>query len=216
MINEILETGGSGYVILAAISALVLNASRGVFGLQGHRSQQRKEFLEMWDSSRTQDDLWLEVAVRHLFGTYLPARVIRLALAQPDTSHGLRDLTELWSLFRFDPESQTVRWMHRRHLTQKRRKTARYALLVGYFSFALMAVFSALIAFEFGPSAAAGWGYSILALALGFLALICLAREETARVAATVGEEWLARINRPAAGNVSTEKGAGSFSSSVK
>lgn len=89
MIKELIEAGGSGYIIPAVLSVLVLYAVRGAFGLQGRRSQHRKEFLEMWDSSRTQDDLWLEVAVRHLFGTYLPARVIRLALAQPDTSQGL-------------------------------------------------------------------------------------------------------------------------------
>lgn len=196
MIKEIVEAGGSGYLIPAVLSVLVLYAIRGVFGLQGRRSQHRKEFLEMWDSSRTQDDLWLEVAVRHLFGTYLPARVIRLALAQPDTSQGLLDLTELWPLFRFDPDSQTVRWMHRRHLTQKQRQKGRYVLLAGYFGCALMAALFALVAFQSGPSAASGWVSGICAVALGFLAFICLAREDTIKVAATVGDDWLARINR--------------------
>lgn len=198
MIKEIIEAGGSGYLIPAVLFILMLYAIRGVFGLQGRRSQHRKEFLEVWDSSRAQDDLWLEVAVRHLFGTYLPARVIRLALAQPDMSQGLLDLAELWPLFRFDPDSQTVRWMHRRHLKQRQRQKGRYVLLAGYFVCALMAALSALVAFQSGPSAALGWVFGICAMVLGFLAFICLAREDTIKVAATVGDDWLARINRSA------------------
>ncbi len=133
LVKEIIAAGGSALLIPAVLFVLVLYVIRGLSGLHGRRSQNRKEFLDLWDSTRSQDDLWLEVVVRHLFGSYLPARVIRLALAQPDKAQSLLDLAELWPLFRFDPASQTVSWLHKRHDTLKRLKAGRTMLLGGRF-----------------------------------------------------------------------------------
>lgn len=198
MLKEIIAAGGSGYLIPVVLFVLVLYATRGLFGLHGRSSQYRKEFLELWDGARSQDDLWLEVAIRHLFGTYLPARVIRLALAQPDRSQALLHLSELWPLFRFNPDSQTVSWLHSRHQSLGKRKAGRAVLLTGYFACAVIAALSALVASRYGPSTFSGWIYGVLAVISGFLAVICLMREDTIKVAATVGEDWLIRINRAA------------------
>jgi len=43
------------------------------------------------------------VKIRHLYGTHLPAHVIRSVLAHPHTSQALLDLSELWDLFDYDP-----------------------------------------------------------------------------------------------------------------
>lgn len=199
LVKEIIAAGGSALLIPAVLFVLVLYVIRGLFGLHGRRSQNRKEFLDLWDSTRSQDDLWLEVVVRHLFGSYLPARVIRLALAQPDKAQSLLDLAELWPLFRFDPASQSVSWLHKRHETLKRRKVGRTVLLCGYFASALIAVLSIFVAFQYGPASFSGWVYGICALVFGSLALIILMREDTIKIAATVGEDWLERINRSVA-----------------
>lgn len=193
--KELIEVGGSAFLIPAVLFGLVLYAIRGVFGLHGRRSQHRKEFLELWDASRSKDDLWLEVAVRHLFGTYLPARVIRLAMAQPDKSQALLDLCELWPLFRFDPDSQTVRWLHSRHETRAKRKFGRVLLLTGYFFLFILAALSAFAMFRFGPNTLSGWSYGIFAVAVGFCSVMCLMRADTIEIAATVGDDWLIRIN---------------------
>lgn len=194
--KELIEAGGSGFLIPAVLFGLVLYSIRGLFGLHGRRSQHRKEFLELWDASRSQDDLWLEVAVRHLFGTYLPARVIRLALAQPDKSQALLDLSELWPLFRFDPDSQTVSWLHSRHDTTAKRKNGRILLLIGYFFCAILAALSALVAFRSGPATFSGWTYGVFAVIVGFSSFVCLMREDTIKIAATVGDYWLIRVNQ--------------------
>jgi len=199
MIKELVEAGGSGYLIPVVLFVLVLYAFRGLFGLHGRRSQHRKEFLALWDSAHSQDDMWLEVAIRHLFGTYLPARVIRLALAQPDKSQALLDLSDLWSLIRFDPDSQTVSWLHKRHQTPGKRKASRVLLFVGYFVCAMSAVPSVLIAARSGPQTLAGWLYGVCAIVLGLIAFICLAREDIVKTAMAVGDAWLVRINRLAA-----------------
>jgi hypothetical protein len=175
----------------------VLYAIRGIFGLHGRRSQNRKEFLELWDSSRSQDELWLEIVVRHLFGAYLPARIIRLALTRPNKSQALLDLSELWPLLRFDPESLTVSWLNKRHRTQKRRNTARYILLAGYFGSALIAALSALTAFQSGPVVFSSWIYGVCAITFGSLAALCLLREDSIKLAVTVGDHWLTLINSP-------------------
>jgi len=193
--TEILAAGGSAYLIPAVLFILVLYGIRGLFGLHGRRSQHRKDFLELWNAERAQDDLWLEVVVRHLCGTYLPAHVIRLAFKQPDRTQSLFDLAELWPLFRFDADSKTVSWLHRRHNTLAKRRLGRLVLLTGYFVCALIAILAALVAAKSGPGTLAGWVYGVLAVITGFLALISLMREDTIKTAATVGDYWLVRIN---------------------
>lgn len=121
LLKEVIAAGGSRLLIPAVLFVLVLYAIRGLSGLHGRRSQNRKDFLDLWDSTRSQDHLWLEVVIRHLFGSYLPARIIRLALAQPDKAQSLLNLAELWPLFRFDPTSETASWLHKCHETSKRR-----------------------------------------------------------------------------------------------
>lgn len=196
--GEILAAGGPGYVIPAVNFVFLLYLSRGIFSLHGRRSRHRKEFLELWNDDRHQDDLWLEVAIRHLFGSYLPAPLIRLAMRQPGKSQALLDLSELWPLLHFDPDSQTVRWLHNRHQTLWERQAGRVMLLAAYVVCAIVALLAALIASKSGPSTFVGWLYGVCAALTGFVAFICLMREETIRVAATVGEDWVNRINRSA------------------
>ena len=81
--------------------------------------------LEHWDPKRIDDDLWLEVTIRHLYGTHLPAHVIRTAFAHPHTSQALIDLSGLWLFLDYDSESRSVRWRHRRH--QNKPAAARFA-----------------------------------------------------------------------------------------
>lgn len=196
--TEILAAGGTSYLIPAVLFVLVLYVARGLFGLHGRRSQSRKEFLELWESARSQDDLWLEISVRHLFGAYLPTHVIRIALQQPDKAQSLLDLAEVWSLFQFDPETRTVNWKNKRHLTSARRRGGQIALLSAYFACALFAVLSAVIAANSGPSSLLGWVYGFCATVLGALAIICLLREDTIKTAASVGQGWVDRINQSA------------------
>lgn len=196
--KEILAVGGSGLLIPVVLAVLVLYTVRGAFGLHGRRSQHRKEFLELWDVTRIRDDLWLEVAVRHLCGAYLPAHIIRLALEQPDKSQSLFDLAELWPLFRFDPDSKNVRWESKRHETLDKRRAGRKILLIGYFVSAMLAALCALAAFKSGPNTFSGWMYGICAVVTGFVAILCLMRDDIIKVAVAVGDEWLTRINRTA------------------
>jgi hypothetical protein len=199
--KELLAAGGSAFLIPAVLFGLILYATRGLFGLHGRRSQQRKEFLQLWTGAQDKDDLWLEVAIRHLFGTYMPAHVIRLALDQSDKNQALRDLSELWPLLRFDAATNTASWRSRTNRRYSYRRLKRYALLSSYFLLLLVAAASALIAIHSPVGSLASWAYWINAVLLVVVAFICLEKAETASVAERAGEAWLARINRPSATN---------------
>lgn len=196
--KEILEAGGTDFLLPAVLFLLMLYAIRGVFGLHGRRGQHRREFLELWDTARAEDDLWLEVSVRHLFGAYLPARVIRLAMEQPDRSRALLDLSELWDLFVFNRGDETVQWRATVSSWVARSRWGRWLCLAAYFGCAAIAVFSAVLAAHFGHASFAGWVYGVCAVVVGFVAFLCLSHEETAKTATHAGERWIALINRTA------------------
>jgi hypothetical protein len=196
--KEILDAGGPAFLIPAVLFVLVFYLTRGLFGLHGRRNQNRKDFLDLWDAARARDDLWLEVAVRHQFGTYLPAHVIRLALGQPDKAQSLLDLSELWPLYRFDADAKTVNWQSKRHSSLNKLRIGRAALLAGYFICALLALLGAVIAAKSGSTTLLGWVYGVVSILFGSLAVISLMREDTIKLAASVGHEWVDRINQSA------------------
>lgn len=193
MFSDLVTAGGPGLLVPVVLFALLFYAVRGLFGLDGRRSQHRREFLEHWDSKRIDDDLWLEVTIRHLYGTHLPAHIIRTALAHPHTSQALRDLSELWQLFCYDPETQRVSWEHRRHRHPAARRFLRHWPTARYFLFAIGGAGAAYLAAHL--NGLNQWILSTLALILGACAFLSLWHGEAEKVAATVGQAWIKRIN---------------------
>lgn len=194
--KEILEAGGTGFLLPVVLFLLVLYAIRGVFGLHGRRGQHRREFLELWDKSRSTDDLWLEVSVRHLFGAYLPARLIRLALEQPNRSRSLQELSEIWELLTFNPDDQTIRWNGTLLARLAKSRFGRAACFFAYFACAVVAIAAAVASAHYGHTSFAGWVYGVFAVTVGFVAFTCLTHEETVKTGIQVGDRWIALINR--------------------
>ncbi|WP_101927267.1 MULTISPECIES: hypothetical protein [Luteimonas] len=197
MIKDVIAAGGAGFLIPVVLFALLLYAVRGLFGLHGRRSQHRREFLEHWDTKRVDDDLWLEVTIRHLYGTHLPAHIIRSALAHPHTSQALLDLSELWDFFDYDPQTRAVAWKHRRHHNAKTRSLLRHWPTLRYFLLAGVGAFAAYLATRVGGFNQ--WAFAILAMVMIAAAFLSLWHGEALRVAATVGESWIKRINAESA-----------------
>jgi hypothetical protein len=198
MLQEIVKTGGGSFLIFGVVFALGFYAVRGVFGLHGRRGQHRKEFLELWSDGRERDALWLQVAVRHVFGAYLPTPVIRLALARPDSSQSLLDVSTLWDLFDYDSVSQKVSWRRAWHASSARRRFARAALMAGYFAAMFAAVASAYVSSVYGPGSVLGWVYGVFAAIAAMLGYLCLDRGDMLAVSVRVGDAWMNRINRAA------------------
>ncbi len=193
--REILEIGGAGFLIPVVLFVLALYAVKGLYGLIGHRSRHRKEFLDLWDPARAQDDLWLEMIVRHHFGTTMPAGIIRLALSQPDKSQALFELCELWPLFRYDRDTQTVAWLHRWHVKPKTRRIESRITIIASPIFVLIALGYALSVPSLGPSTISGWLFAFGVVVFLGWAFIALLRHDTMTVATDIGDEWIRRIN---------------------
>ncbi|UHQ23825.1 hypothetical protein LVB77_03690 [Lysobacter sp. 5GHs7-4] len=198
MLEEVIKAGGGSYLIFGVVAALAFYAIRGLFGLQTRRGQHRREFLELWSDGRPRDALWMQVAVRHLYGSHLPSPVIQLALARPDSSQALSDLSELWDLLVYDGSTRKVRWRRASHSTMARRKLLRVGLLLAYLVCALFAVFCGYVSARFGPYTLNGWVYGFCGAVVGFMAYICITKEDSVAVAVRVGDAWVNRINRAA------------------
>lgn len=196
MLEEVIKAGGGPFLIFGVVVALGFYAVRGVFGLHGRRGQHRKEFLELWSDGRDRDALWLQVAVRHAFGAYLPTPVIRLALTRPDSSQSLLDLSALWDMLGYDSASQKVHWRHRWHATLPRRRWLRVALIAGYFLAMLAAAGGAYTSAQHGSTSAAGWIYGFFTAVMLGMAYLCVEHEEKIGVSVRVGDAWIRRINR--------------------
>lgn len=210
--KELVEAGGAGFLIPAVLFAVVLYAARGLFGFYDQKSKIRREFLELWDQSRSQDDLWLEVAVRHWMGVYLPAHVIRLAFEQPDKSQALIELSELWIFFRYDRSSRTVEWANRRFRSVERSRIGRFFWVLVYFVSMCAGLFLAAAAYQIENVTGRTWIYSIGAAVFLFGAFASLMRDDTAKYIFADGEEWIRRINDSVApaGTRSPDDGQGS------
>lgn len=196
MLEEVIKAGGGSFLIFGVVVALGFYAVRGVFGLHGRRGQHRKEFLELWSDGRDRDALWLQMAVRHVFGAYLPTPVIRLALARPDSSQSLIDLSALWGMLAYDSASQKVRWQSRWYTTLARRRFLRATVMVGYFVAMLTAAGAAYVAARHGPGSAMGWVYGFFSAIMAGLGYLCVDREDTLAISVRVGDPWIKRINR--------------------
>lgn len=143
--------------------------------------------------------MWLEVAVRHWVGTYLPAHVIRLALVQPDKAQSLFELSELWPFLLYDRATRTVRWRSPRLKTLERSKSGRWIWMAGYVVLMVCAMWYGVAAYQMTEINGTRWLYSGAALAFFIFALIALLREDSSKVITASGEEWIARINAAAA-----------------
>jgi len=193
LIKDVLGAGGPGLLIPVVLFGLVLYAARGLFGLHGRRNQSRNEFLERWDPKRIDDDLWLEVTIRHLYGTNLPAHVIRAALAHPHASQALSDLSDIWAFLSYDADTQTVSWQYSIHRNQTTRGLLRYWPLIRYFLFAFSGASAAYYAAHI--SGLTQWVVSIFAAVMISCAFISLWHGEAEKAAAKVGEAWIKTIN---------------------
>ncbi|WP_379654041.1 hypothetical protein [Pseudoxanthomonas sp. UC19_8] len=193
MFKDLVEAGGAGLLIPAILFSVAVYVIRGFFGLYGKKSEHRRDFLERWDYARAHDDLWLEVIIRQLYGTYLPAHVIRLALASSHSSKALLDLCALWPRLLYDEATQTVQWRYKRDRNPFLRRLGRYGPVLRYSLLCLLGSASAIKAYNSGG--VAQWIYATLTTVILAVALTGLSFDDAARIADASGEAWISKIN---------------------
>ncbi|MGN7919865.1 hypothetical protein [Lysobacter sp. 22409] len=149
MFSEILKALGSPWLIPLIVAVIAVPLAKGLFGLHRSRAQDRKDFLDLWAKADKADDLWLQVAVRHVYGENLPVPLIRHLMLQPQAARALVDLAFVWPLLDMDEATGEMRWREKRHSSLKARRVewriwlAAYAILAfSAFGFIALAVIS--------------------------------------------------------------------------
>ena len=195
MIEKLLDVGGQQLILPILIAIAGLYAARGLLGVHTRLAQRRKEFLELWNSERTSDDLWLQVAIRHLYGCYLPASVIRRIMRWPDAAKSLLAISELWPLLTVDVQTDRVQWKGSRHESVGNIWVERVLLLGCYGVLATLAFVMATASLRSEALSLTAVSYAVIALSLGVVSLASLARDDRLGGAIKQGPELLRRIN---------------------
>lgn len=188
VISNLLAASNGGLLVPLALVIAATVVAKGVFSLHRSRSQDRKEFLDVWGRDHP-DDLWLEVAVRHLSGTYLPAKLIRMLRTSPQAGRAILEIAQSWPLLEMDDTNGDMRWASDRHATSRKRRSRIRALGVGYFVGMGLGGWLGLRFLEgSGPSHAIFWVYPIAGIMVG---MVCLYKAEQLETANRAVPRWL-------------------------
>jgi len=164
--------------------------------LHASKRQSRRDFLELWRGVDALDDMGLEVTVRHLIGTYLPAPIIRMVIQRGFSTQALFELAEIWSLVAFDPDNGTLKWKKPAYAEPASRGWLRFFLMGGYIAAALIAVLFLYLAVGIDPSKPTAWISALNTLIFVIIAWACLARFDTLGAIGKHGISLMWRLNR--------------------
>lgn len=106
---DVFEHGGA-LAWVACVVVLLAGGTKGIFALYKQKSQARKELLEFWREGDKEDDFWLETLIRHNFGTFLPACLIKYLVRSRSPGSRLAKLAANWSWFEFDAPNHRILW----------------------------------------------------------------------------------------------------------
>lgn len=193
MIDQLLKESGSLLLVPLAMIVAGFYLTKGFYGLHRSRSQDRKDFLDLWAKADKSDDLWLQVAIRHIFGENLPSSVIRHLMVQPQASQSLGDMAFAWPLLDMNETSGELKWRAPRHFSPRIRRIERMAWLTGYVLLAALGFGSVWLAVIAGKSllGAASW---ILAFEMACFAFWSLMRSERLHNANIDVPRWTAKL----------------------
>jgi hypothetical protein len=191
MIEKLMELEGGKFLIPVVVIVAVAAVVKGMFGIHLSRSSDRRDFLELFQKYQGENDLWLSVAVRHLFGAYLPATLIRQLMRNPQPGRALLEVADAWDLLDMANESGELHWRRRRFASPAFRRVLGWVLLASYFVLAGLALvlgyLNVVVGFdEIGPTVV--WIY-VLFMTLG--AFWCLTYQENLKNAGKAAQRWL-------------------------
>lgn len=164
MISELLDASGQRLLVPVVVVSCAAVLVRGLFSLLRSRSQDRRDFLDLFREWESRDDLWVTVAVRHLFGAYLPSALIRQLMAGPQPGRAMQEVANAWSFLDMNDETGEVFWRRRWFRSSIIRKVIVWA-------FPALYVVSASLALWFGWQAAMGRVQGIMMLAFWIYAV---------------------------------------------
>jgi hypothetical protein len=197
VLKDVLDAMGPWAIVPAVLFVLGGYAISMLTGLHRTRSQQRIEFLGLWRGAGQMDDMALEVAVRHLCGTYLPASVIRRICSTDHCADGIFQVAQIWPLLQYEKASGNVSWKKPKHNTEGALTAGERWYSGGYFALAISAMGFLFVAVEAGPKSLWSWLCGLNAMLFVVLAFSCLAKSETFALAKRTGLQWIEKLRTP-------------------
>ncbi|MFC3814141.1 hypothetical protein [Lysobacter sp. GCM10012299] len=191
VIEKLFDVAEGRFIVPLVLIAAGVALIRAVFSMRRSVSADRKDFLELWSRAAERDDAWIEVAVRHLFGEYLPASLIRSLLTSSQAGRALCEVSAAWPLLDMDDETKQLHWKLERHSSARRRRNEVRVLNLSYAALAG----SALVCIWLGSAGQFGalvrfncWAYAFLSLCG---AAFCVMRSDQLESAGKAVPRWL-------------------------
>lgn len=195
MMDAVLSAMGNWAILPAVLLALAGYLISLLIGLHGTKSQARTKFLELWPTAVKQDDMVLEVTVRHGFGTYIPASVIRSACRLDHCADRILLLAQLWSLLQHRRPEGRLQWIKPSYSDPKYLARAERVFTALYFVIALAAFASFSVAIDLGHKSTLAWICGVNALLFLTVAFGMLGKAEMFSVARKQGKRLLEDVN---------------------
>lgn len=195
MIRELIEAGGPGALVPVVFAAGVMYLANWLLGLEHRRSERRRQFLELWPKRLENDELWSQVALRHLTGEYLPQSLVNVVMTQSDKALGLIELASVWDYLTLTPgNTPQLRWKRQWNEHPYRRRLSRVAFNLSYFVVSWIAAWLLLGAAR-APLTPLTWLWGFGGLAAGLTAFLLLVQDHRLKTASDVAPRWILRIN---------------------
>lgn len=191
MIENLLQLGGGRLLIPIIVVVVGVAIVKGAFNLTRSRSADRRDFLELFQKYQDANDLWLSVAVRHLFGAYLPAGLIRQLMSAQQPGRALLEVSNSWDLLDLNDETGDLYWRRKILRSQKVRKRIILVFTIFYFVLAFISLtlaYHAMVGTFEGLTLWVAWAWTILT---AFGAFSCLAYGDTLKEADKAARRWL-------------------------
>lgn len=191
MIGQLLAASGGKLLVPLGFVLAGTAIIRWLAGIHASKTVARKEFLDLWQKHEAKDDLWIEASIRHLFGDYLPASVIRSLLSSPQSGRALRDVCDSWELLDMNDETGEIYWQKEMYGNPESRK--RWVFIFYLFYCLLMfpslwLIYVLLVSNIQNPTASIMWLYVFI---LGLGGLWCLSRAHILSEANKTVPRWL-------------------------
>jgi hypothetical protein len=191
MIEKLLEMADGRLLIPLVVAAVGVAMAKGAFSLFRSRSQDRRDFLDLFRDHEAQSDLWMTVAVRHVFGAYLPASLIRQLMSSPQPGRALLEVGGAWDFIDMDDETGELTWRRKLFRAPRRRRVVVWTLNVAYFVLAATSLWLAYLCLTGQLDGRALWIAWVYAILCGAGAFAALAYGDSLNDASKAAERWL-------------------------
>lgn len=169
---------GPGFVVPALGMLILTWVAKLLWEVHASSRQSRRDFLDAWHAIDRSDDMALEVTVRHLLGTYLPADVLRVQLATSYPSRELTRTAELWPLLEWDRDARRVGLRNPAWSELRRCRIRSVGYLLAYLVLGVGAMYGLQFVLRLPPSSIVTWMLAVAFLSTAVAAFASLGRSD--------------------------------------